>query len=259
LEDQVEIDSYAHGEPSWHDQSSPDAEKAAEFYGALFGWEIPEGDPEFGGYRNASLNGKTVAGITPQMNPGPSFWSTYVNVDNADDAAALVTDNGGQVVFPPMTVGEFGRMGFFMDPTGAALGIWEPGTHKGAQVRNVPGAVCWYELVTSDVAAATTFYEAVFGWVAQAHGPATGPGGYTEFKVGDKMVGGMMAKTPMMPAEMPSNWAVYFAVDDADAAAAKVTELGGQVMMGPMDIEPGRFAVVADPTGAVFNILKSSR
>jgi predicted enzyme related to lactoylglutathione lyase len=51
-------------------------------------------------------------------------------------------------------------------------------------------------------------------------------------------------------------WTVYFAVDDADATVAKVTELGGSVMRPPMDIEPGRFAVVADPYGAAFNVMK---
>ena len=58
-----------------------------------------------------------------------------------------------------------------------------------------------------------------------------------------------------MPAEVPPNWLVYFAVTDADAALARITELGGALMMGPMDIEPGRFAVVADPTGAVFAVI----
>jgi hypothetical protein len=63
----------------------------------------------------------------------------------------------------------------------------------------------------------------------------------------------------MMPAEVPSHWAVYFSVDDADAAAAKIAELGGKVLMGPMDIQPGRFAAAADPTGASFNILQINR
>jgi uncharacterized protein len=255
----MEAPSYAHGEPSWTDQVSADAAQAADFYSALFGWEIPEGNEEYGGYRNALLDGKKVAGISPQMEPGPTVWSTYINVDDADAIAGLVTANGGQVLMPPMEIGPFGRMGFFLDPTGAAIGVWEPAEHKGAEIRNVPGAVTWHELVTTDVVAAATFYSAVFGWVAQAHGGADALGGYSEFKLGDKVVGGMMAKPPMMPVEVPSFWAVYFAVDDADAAAAKVTELGGKVIVGPTDIEPGRFAVVADSTGASFNILKSSR
>jgi len=257
----LKVDSYENGEPTWQDQSSADADKAAEFYSGLFGWEAPPPeDPEqFGGYRNALLNGKKVAGLTPQFQPGPAYWAVYVNVDSAAEVSSRVTENGGQVVVEPMEIGDFGSMAVYMDPTGAAFGVWQPGTHKGAEVRNEPGSVCWYELVTSDVDAAGAFYGAVFGWTAQAHGPATGPGGYTELKLADRTFGGMMAKPPMMPAQVPSHWAVYFAVDNTDAAAAKVTELGGRVMMGPTDIPPGRFAVCADPTGATFNILKTDR
>jgi uncharacterized protein len=66
----------------------------------------------------------------------------------------------------------------------------------------------------------------------------------------------MMARPPQLPAEAPDFWGVYFSVDDCAAAASKVTELGGSVMMGPMDIEPGTFAVAADPTGATFNVIQ---
>ena len=102
---------------------------------------------------------------------------------------------------------------------------------------------------------AKAFYGAVFGWGADTQGPESEPGGYTEWKVNGRSVAGMMAKNDMMPASMPPHWGVYFTVTDADAAAARVEELGGSVMMPPMDIQPGRFAVVADPAGAVFNVM----
>lgn len=255
----MEIEGYASGEPCWQDHSSADAARAADFYSALFGWDVAEGNEEYGGYRDATLKGKRVAGISPQMGPGPSVWSTYIKVDDADALTGLVTASGGQVLVPPMDIAPFGRMAFYFDPTGAAIGAWQPAEHTGGQIRNEPGAPTWYELVTSDVAAASTFYSAVFGWSAEDHGPVGGTGGYTEFKLGEKAIGGMMAKPPMMPAEVPSHWAIYFAVEDADATAARATELGGKVIMGPTDIAPGRFAVLADPTGATFNILKSAR
>lgn len=255
----METASYMHGEPSWQDQSSADAAQAAEFYAGLFGWDVDEPDEEHGGYRNAHLNGKRVAGITPQMGPGPAFWSTYIKVDDSAAVTELVSANGGRVFVEPMNIAPFGTMAVYLDPTGAAIGTWKPEEHTGAQVRGESGAATWHELLTTDVAAATAFYTAVFGWTAHSHGPADGPGGYTEFRVSDKVVAGMMARPPMMPAEVPDHWAVYFAVDDTDAVAAKVAELGGKVLTGPMDIPPGRFAAVADPTGASFNILKSSR
>ena len=66
----------------------------------------------------------------------------------------------------------------------------------------------------------------------------------------------MMLKSPEMPAEMPPSWGVYFAVADTDATVAKAQELGASLFMGPTDIEPGRFAVLADNVGAVFNVLQ---
>jgi len=65
----------------------------------------------------------------------------------------------------------------------------------------------------------------------------------------------MMAKPAEIPAEVPPYWGVYFAVEDADACVARITELGGSLTMGPMDIEPGRFAVASDPLGAMFSVI----
>ncbi len=252
----MEMEQYEHGVPSWVDVGSPDVDATVAFYSALFGWDVPEGPPETGGYRIATLRGKTVAGVGPQMNPGPPVWSTYVNVANADEVIGRVKDNGGTVLMEPMDVMDVGRMAFFADPAGAVIGVWQPGSHPGAGLVNEPGTYCWSELMTTDVDGAAKFYGAVFGWGAEGAGPPGGPVMYTEWKVGGRSVGGMMAKPDTMPAEIPPYWGVYFAVADADATVAKIEELGGSVMMGPEDIEPGRFAVASDPTGAVFSILE---
>ena len=249
----MEIDKYEPGVPSWVDMGSPDPQGAADFYGALFGWDAPEGPPETGGYRVAMVGDRAVAGIGPAQNPGPPFWSTYVNVDRADDAAEKVAAAGGQVIVPPMDVLDVGRMAVFTDTIGAFFSVWQPGTHPGSQLVNEPGTYSWSELLTTDVEASKAFYGAVFGWTANTVG--AGDGEYTEWQVDGRSVAGMMQKPPMLPAEVPPHWAVYFAVSDTDAAVARVAELGGTVLMPPMDIEPGRFAPVTDPTGAVFNLI----
>jgi predicted enzyme related to lactoylglutathione lyase len=249
----MEIDKYEPGVPSWVDIGSPDPQGAADFYGALFGWEAPEGPPETGGYRVAMVRDHAVAGIGPAQNPGPPYWSTYVAVASADDAAEKVTAAGGQVIVAPMDVLDVGRMAVFTDTVGAFFSVWQAGTHPGAELVNEPGTWSWSELLTTDVEASKTFYGAVFGWTANTVG--AGPTGeYTEWQVDGRAVGGMMLKPPMLT-DVPSHWAVYFAVADTDAAVARVAELGGSVMMPPMDIEPGRFAVVADPYGATFNVI----
>lgn len=251
----MEIETYAHGVPSWIDHASPDPASARQFYGALFGWTVEEGPPETGGYCLAEIDGKPVAGIGPLMNPGPPAWSTYVNVTDADAIPPLVTAAGGQVLMPPMDVMDVGRMAVYADPTGAVFCTWQAGQHKGAALVNQPNTFIWSELVTTDVAGAKAFYQQVFGWGADTHG-GEGDGGYTEWQLDGRSIGGCMLKPPTMPAEVPPHWGVYIAVDDVDATASKVQELGGMVVAGPMDIEPGRFAACIDPVGAVFNVLK---
>jgi len=186
----------------------------------------------------------------------PPNWMSYVNVSSADDTVAKVSANGGTVFVAPMDVMDVGRMAVFADPLGAVLGIWQPKSHIGAQLANEPGAFCWNELVTTDLDKSKSFYKAVFGWDGADAGPPDNAHAYVEWKLGDKSIGGMMPKMPEMPAEMPPVWGVYFAVADCDASVAKAQELGGSLFMGPTDIEPGRFAVLADNVGAVFNVLE---
>jgi predicted enzyme related to lactoylglutathione lyase len=250
----MEIDGYEPGVPSWVDLGSPNPQGAADFYGALFGWEAPEGPPESGGYRVAMVGNRAVAGIGQQQNPGPPVWATYIAVESADAAAAKVAAAGGQTLVPPMDVLDVGRMAVFSDPVGAVFSVWQAGTHPGAELVNEPGTWSWSELLTTDLEASKAFYGEVFGWTANVQG--AGPmGEYTEWQVAGRSVGGMMQKPPMLPAEVPPFWAVYFSVTDADAAVARITELGGSVMVPPTDIEPGRFAAVADPSGAAFNVI----
>jgi uncharacterized protein len=147
---------------------------------------------------------------------------------------------------------DVGRMAFFSDPVGAVIGVWQPNSHKGAGIVNEPGTLTWNELVTTDTAAAQSFYAKVFGWAAVTHGE--GAGAYTEFQVAGRSIAGMMQRPSEMP-EMPPYWGVYFDVADVDATAKRVAELGGTVFVPPRDIEPGRFAVVADPSGAMFSVM----
>ncbi len=248
----MEMKRYDHGAPSWVDLGTPDMAQATKFYAKLFGWDVQVGPPETGGYAIAHLRGLTVAGLVPQQNPGPPYWSTYINVDDADAIAKSISANSGATLMAPFDVLDVGRMGIFADPQGAVFGVWQPGSHKGAQLMMDPGTTCWSELNTTDVTAAIAFYRAVFGWTAKTHDGALP---YTEFGIGERSIAGAMPKPPGMPAEVPPHWLVYFAVADTDAAVATAKGAGGQFMAGPMDIEPGRFAVVADPTGAVFGVI----
>jgi len=82
---------------------------------------------------------------------------------------------------------------------------------------------------------------------------------YTTFKLGDENVGGMFGMDEKWPQEIPAHWMVYFAVEDTDAAAKKVEELGGRISVPPTDSPFGKFAVAADPQGGTFSIVKPSQ
>ena len=119
---------------------------------------------------------------------------------------------------------------------------------------NEHGTLTWEEVMTPDIPAATAFYTKIFGWEAV---PVDMPGmEYTELKLNGRGIGGAMK--PPMPG-MPAMWGIYFAVDDCDKAAEIAQARGGTVMQPPMDIPPGRMAVIADPAGAVFNIIKMAQ
>jgi uncharacterized protein len=250
--------SYTPGTPSWVDLGSPDLDAAVEFYGALFGWDVHEaGDPEqTGGYRMAYLSDKPVAGMMPLMQEGqPPAWTTYVSVEDADATAAAVREAGGSVIAEPMDVMDVGRMAVFADPAGAVFSIWQPRAHPGAGLVNEPGAFTWNELNTRDPDAAKAFYSAVFGWEIAEHEMGE-MGTYVEWKQGEDPMGGMMDMRGRVPDEVPPHWLTYFAVEDTDATVEKVKELGGGVAFGPIDIPAGRFAVVHDPHGAMFAVIK---
>jgi hypothetical protein len=152
-----------------------------------------------------------------------------------------------------MDVFDAGRMALILDPTGAAVAVWQPVKHIGAGVVNEHGALCWNELMTIDTIKAGEFYTGLFGWTAQEHDM----GGmiYTVFMNGERPAAGMM-KIDESWGDVPPSWLVYFAVNDCDASVAEAGALGGELCKGPMDIPGvGRFAVMTDPQGAAFAVI----
>lgn len=174
---------------------------------------------------------------------------------DADQVAKDVEAAGGRVVVPAMDVMDAGRMAVFTDAAGAFISAWQPAQHKGAQVVREAGAFSWCELACRDPAASEAFYRTVFGWGAETH---EGPVSYTEFKLGGDSIAGMMPMPDSMPTEVPPHWRIYIEVDDVEATVAKAQELGGNVLLAGMDYPGGRLAIVSDPQGATFGVMKSA-
>ncbi len=245
--------------PAWVDLSSSDPEGSRRFYASLFGWQVDVNpDPQYGGYGIAVSGGKDVAGIGPQMTPGaPTAWSLYIGTDDMAGLAGKVQQAGGTVVVPGMQVGEQGTMGVFQDPSGAFIAAWQASAMRGFQV-GAPNSFSWAELNARGIDKALPFYEQVFGW-ATRKSPMPDGSSYVEFLADGQSIAGGQQMQPMVPAEVPSYWLVYFGVEDIDGSYRRALDLGAREMLSPMDYPGGRFAIVSDPQGAVFGLLRTAQ
>jgi predicted enzyme related to lactoylglutathione lyase len=239
----------------WIELATSDATAAKAFYAGVFGWtakDIPMG--EHGFYTMLQNDGRD-AGALYENKQMPPNWLSYVAVESVDDTIKTAKDLGANVMAGPMDVFESGRMAVLTDPQGAHFAVWEPKKHIGIGVFGESNSLVWNELATSDEEAARTFYTSLFGWTTKTD--SSSPMQYTEIHAGERGIGGMYKLKPEMQG-VPPNWIPYIAVDDCDATVAKTTELGGSVMMPPMDIPGiGRFAVIKDPQGAAISIIKT--
>ena len=255
----AEVTSHEPGSFTWAELATSDPKAAKTFYTGLFGWTIednPMGPGPDDIYTRLQVGGKDV-GALYKMRPEqaamgvPPNWGTYFTVKSADETAKKVKAAGGTVVAEPFDVMDYGRMAVVQGPEGAVFSIWQPGTHWGFQRVGEDNTSGWTELQTNDAAKSTKFLADVFGWTMKEDPK----GAYTEFQVGARSVGGIR---PMGKDEaFPPHWLIYFQLADCDKTVAKAKSLGGTVLMPAMDFEDvGRFAVLADPQGAVFAIIK---
>jgi predicted enzyme related to lactoylglutathione lyase len=245
---------YTPGTFSWTDLNTTDQDAAKAFYSALFGWEItdmPVGEDAV--YSMAAIDGKWVGAISPQPQQQrdagvPSAWNSYVTVTDADEAAARATELGATVHAPPFDVMDAGRMAVVQDPQGAWFLLWQPKDHIGAGLVNAPGALAWNELGSPDVDGSATFYGDLLGWTTLPMEGADPP--YLVVSNSDGHSNGGIR--PPAPPGTPPFWLVYFGSADLDVSLAKVSELGGNVLVGNTDIGIAKIAVVQDGQGAVF-------
>src|SRR3954447_22659524 len=233
---------YTPGTFSWADLSTTDQEAAKAFYGGLFGWEAddrPAGEGVV--YSMMRLDGKDVAAIAPQPQQQrdagvPPTWNSYVSVEDADAAVARAAELGGTAHTPAFDVLEAGRMAVLQDPQGAFFMVWHPRNHFGAALVNAPGALSWNELASPDIDASTRFYGGLFGWTFEEV-----PGmeqRYLSIKNRGATNGGIRE---LSPPDAPPHWLVYFGAEEIDAALARVAELGGTKLAGPIDIGVAKF------------------
>jgi len=240
--------------PAWVDLGTKDPAAARDFYAKVFGWDIEVNpDPQYGGYGMARINGQDAAGIGGlQMAEQPSAWSVYIGTDDIDALSERVKAAGGSVVAPAFGVGDQGKMAVFADPGGAVISAWHA-TRMGGFQTHGPNAFGWAELNARGVDKSLPFYEKVFGWTLKPSGSPDQP--YTEFEVDGESIGGAAEMNPMVPAETPNYWLVYFTVDNVDTSHKKALDAGARELLAPMDFPGGRMSIVSDPQGAAFGLM----
>ena len=256
-----ERQQYPHGVPCWVETLQPGPREALDFYGPLFGWEFSDPGPMPGGgeYFVARLGGRDVAAVgalPPVGGPTVPVWNTYVRVHSIELSAERATAAGGNVLIGPLDALPAGRLAVVIDPSGAAISLWEAGEREGAQVVNEPNTWTMSSLHTPDAAAANAFYGAVFGWEPEPFGPVTlyRLPGYVGGVPGQPVPRDVVAAMAPPDAQIPPHWNVNLRVADADSIAERAAELGGRVIAAPMDTPGFRSAVLGDPQGAVFSV-----
>lgn len=252
----AEVDRYPNGTFCWVELAPTDVPAAQRFYGGLLGWEANDA-PE-GSALSEKLwrtDGNDVAGVSDLGDPkrhliDTAHWHSFVSVDDLDATTAGASELGGGVFIDPTDVGDAGRLSVIVDPGGAGLGLWQPGTFIGARLVNETGSWTWSDLNTRDPDAVRPFLEALFGWSFQEVVE-----NYWSISMGDLLIGGMRRMGSESDGA-PSHWLPYLVVGDMRRATDKVRELGGTVIVEPTDVPAGRFAVFVDDSGASSGLIE---
>jgi uncharacterized protein len=246
--------SYAPGAFSWVDLATDDTAAAKSFYTGVFGWETEDSDAGGGAvYTMCRIDGDAVCGLFEMSEDMratgvPPNWTSYVTVADADAAATRAKELGGGATDDAFDVLDAGRMAVLKDPQGAVFAVWEPRSRIGAEHVNDVGCLCMNELATTDLEAARRFYEGLFGWMTET--VDTGPDGPPMVFANNAET--LNASFSAVQGGAPAHWRPYFTVESTEAAVERVRELGGQVLLGPLEHPDGSIAIVLDPQGALF-------
>jgi predicted enzyme related to lactoylglutathione lyase len=240
-----------------------DAAAATDFYTHVIGWtaQLATNAPEGVHYTLFEVDGQPATGMmalndeacAAGARPG---WLGYVLSDDVDAAVTKAKSLGGSVYVEPCDIPQVGRFALIGDPHGAAIGLmkWAEPMPTPPSMPMQNGRTGWHELMAGDLEADFAFYAALFGW-SKVEDLDMGPmGTYRIFGLDKEMgIGGMMTK----PAEIPMPaWGYYFATGNIDEAVARVTDKGGQILNGPMEVPGGAWIINGlDQQGVPFSLV----
>jgi predicted enzyme related to lactoylglutathione lyase len=245
----------------WYDLVTEDVPAVKRFYSELFGWryeEIQGDDVVYTVIRHDETAIGGIVALDADDDRVPSSrWLSTLSVEDVDAAADLIESAGGTVNMDPRDVPDRGRLALITDPQGAMVLLARTTGGDPLDVdpdaRPIANRWMWTELWAYDVGAAFELYASLVGYHAETFDIP----GDTDYQVlmrdGRRRAG--IIHLPWQ--EVTPNWLPYVNVKDPVATAARVEELGGQVLIPPRpDIRNGSVGVVTDPSGAAFAIQK---
>jgi predicted enzyme related to lactoylglutathione lyase len=247
------------GKFCWYQLMTTDTAAAAAFYTKVFGWTAEDAGQANASYTLFKVGGQGIGGMmempeAPRTAGARTAWWGYIWVPDLDAAVGQITAAGGTLHHAPEDIPGIGRFAVVADPQGAMFILFRHfGDQEGPPLTPAtPGHVGWHELHASDREAAFDFYSSLFGWTKAEAFDMGGPVGIYQLFVtgqGDQF-GGMMNK---IGAAIPPHWLYYITVEDVDAAVARITGGGGQILNGPQEVPGGSWVAQAlDPQGGMF-------
>ncbi len=248
----------------WYELMTPDAKAAQAYYSQVIGWTMNDAGMPGMDYTLISAGPHQIGGLMtlPEELKAagvPPCWTGYVGVDDVDACAVRLIAAGGSVQRPAEDIPGVGRFAVVADPHGAAFILFKGNMDDAPPppAAETPGTIGWHELNAGDGASAFEFYSRLFGWT-KTEAMDMGPMGvYQMFAAGGEAMGGMMTKMPEVPVPC---WTYYINVEAIDAAVARATAGGGQVLNGPMEVPGGSWiANCCDPQGAMFSMVAPRR
>ncbi len=246
------------GQFVWHDLVTEDVTRAKRFYGELFGWQFEDVAGDGIVYSVISHDGTPIGGIAPiadqDIQVESSRWLSLMSVEDVDAAVDAMVQGGGSVNMAPWTNPTRGRMALVTDPQGALVVFVRSVNGDPANLEAddlISNRWMFTELWAHRPIEAVRLYEKVVGYETEL----MDVGGIEDYAMLTRD-GRRRAGVNFLPwEEVQSNWLPYVKVDDAEATAARVEELGGRVLLPPLpEIRNGSVALVMDPSGAAFAI-----
>ena len=238
--------------------ATPDLAQAQQFYGSLFGWKFRNLPIDGGRYAEAAVGGRPIAGLMQKSglkHNQQQAWLSFRAVKDVDALNTQAMAHGATQVFAPQTLPNRGREAVFTDEQGAVFAVLASSSGDPSDQLVVNGDWIWSSLFTSDPDAAASFYQTLFDY--EVFELPADNGARHLLLATENYARASLNSLPDDTPNMQPHWLNYLRVENADAVAEKLLNLGGKVLIPPrLDRHGSKIALFADPAGAVFGVME---